>query len=66
MAKLVLFGVILTSLKKKIEYYLLNDGEARNIANAGQQLAFERHSFDNRVAELFELISEPEAEHWRL
>ena len=52
-------------LEQKIKYYLDNEDERKRIAEAGQQLALERHSFDNRVVELFEMINE-EQEHWRL
>ncbi len=52
-------------LQEKIRYYLTNEKERNQIAKAGQQLAFDRHSFDVRVAELFELINE-RVEHWRL
>jgi len=52
-------------LKTKILYYLNHEEERQAIAEAGQRLVFERHSFDNRVSELFEMINEPEAKHWR-
>ncbi len=52
-------------LRQKIDYYLSNEKERQQIANAGQQLALDYHSFDNRVVELFQLIG-GEQEHWRL
>jgi spore maturation protein CgeB len=51
-------------------YYLANDEERKRIADAGQQLAFEKHSFDVRVQELFDLLGRKttqvsEFEDWR-
>ncbi len=54
-----------SDLQEKIVYYLSNEKKRKQIADAGQQLALDRHSFDVRVAELFELINE-RVEHWRL
>jgi len=52
-------------LKQKIKHYLDNEDERKAIAEAGQKLALDHHSFDNRVMELFELINEKQ-DHWRL
>lgn len=43
-------------LKGKIDHYLANEPERRRIAEAGERLALERHSFDVRVRELFEML----------
>jgi spore maturation protein CgeB len=45
-------------LEQKIRYYLARDAEAdrRRIAEAGEKLALEQHSFDVRVQELFHLL----------
>ncbi len=52
-------------LEEKITYYLSHEIVRKQVADAGQQLAFDRHSFDTRVTELFEMINQ-EQEHWRL
>lgn len=52
-------------LEKKIRYYLKNEDERRRIADAGQQMCLRRHSFDARVAELFEMLALEKADHWR-
>lgn len=51
-------------LKRKIEYYLTHEEERKRIAEAGQNLALTRHSFEVRVQELLEMI-EIEEEGWR-
>jgi hypothetical protein len=54
-------------LEEKIRYYLSNEDERKRIADAGEKLALERHSFDVRVQELM-LMLEGEAEKeidWR-
>lgn len=43
-------------LVNKIEYYLKHETKRQRIAEAGEQLALERHSFDARVTELLDLI----------
>lgn len=55
-------------LKQKIEYYLSHEKERKEIALNGEQLALERHSFDARVKELFEMIGQSKAvveDNWR-
>ncbi len=48
----------ISELEKKLVYYLDegNEQERRKIAIAGEQLALDRHSFDVRVQELFEML----------
>lgn len=58
----------LGDLEEKVRHYLDHEDERRRIAEAGERLALERHSFDSRVGELFSLIGrdkEAEGEHWR-
>jgi glycosyltransferase involved in cell wall biosynthesis len=43
-------------LEKKIRYYLNHEDERRRIAEAGEALAVERHSFQARVNELMNII----------
>lgn len=43
-------------LEEKIRYYLRNDNERQRIAQAGERLALQKHSFDARVKELFEML----------
>jgi glycosyltransferase involved in cell wall biosynthesis len=43
-------------LKRKIAHYIANEPARKQIAEAGERLALERHSFDTRVKELFEMI----------
>jgi len=43
-------------LEQKIRYYLAREDERRRVAEAGEQLALEHHSFDNRVQELFMML----------
>lgn len=45
-------------LEDKIRYYLQHETERRQIAEAGQRLAFDRHSFEARVRELFGLLGQ--------
>lgn len=53
-------------LKQKIKYYLSHENERLKIAQAGEKLALERHSFDARVKELFELLQTEDLEiGWR-
>jgi len=58
-------------LEKKLRYYLAKDEERKQIAERGQQLAFERHSFKARVQELMGILKgQPEkaikeVENWR-
>ncbi len=55
-------------LAKKIDYYLTHEDERKRIAEAGERLALERHSFDTRVAELMTMIGKPdeiETDGWR-
>lgn len=51
----------------KIDYYLRHEDERLRIAIEGEKLALEKHSFDERVRELFQMISvaEPTEENWR-
>jgi glycosyltransferase involved in cell wall biosynthesis len=56
-------------LEIKIRHYLNQESERKRIAEAGERLALERHSFQARVKELFAMldpkgISEP-MEDWR-
>jgi hypothetical protein len=56
------------NLEQKLRHYLSHEDERRRIADAGQRLALERHSFDARVRELFELLEMHEyaqEECWR-
>ncbi len=48
----------INELEKKLVYYLDEDNEPerQKIAIAGEQLALDRHSFDIRVQELFEML----------
>jgi len=57
-------------LKDKVYYYLDSENERKKIAEQGQKLALEKHSFDNRVSELFgilgaQVFEETTEEHWR-
>lgn len=54
-------------LEQKIHHYLNNENERRRIAEAGEKLALERHSFDERVKELMTMLQlETEMEeNWR-
>ncbi len=54
-------------LEEKIRWYLANERDRRAIAEAGERLALERHSFDVRVRELFQMlaIQKKAAEDWR-
>ena len=55
-------------LKKKVFYYLKHEDERRMIAKAGEKLALEKHSFDVRVKELFDMIIlgyQVEEDGWR-
>lgn len=59
----------LTELQRKLDYYLAHDDERRRIAEAGERLAVDRHSFDRRVDELFGFLGigqrVAEMEDWR-
>lgn len=50
-------------LKDKLHYYSQDEGKRAQIAKAGEQLALERHSFDQRVHEL--MTMKPTAGDWR-
>lgn len=54
-------------LEEKIRWYLVNEKERRRIAEAGERLALERHSFDARVRELFQMLALKKrvVEDWR-
>lgn len=52
-------------LEDKIRHYLNHEDERRRIAEAGQRMCLERHSFDVRVSELFEMLEMEKADHWR-
>lgn len=54
-------------LEEKLRWYLGNEVERRRIAEAGERLALERHSFDVRVRELFGMLAQQKkaAEDWR-
>lgn len=56
-------------LKERIAYYLTHEAERQAIAQAGEQLALTRHSFQARVRELFAMLPERKAEQaegdWR-
>ena len=45
-------------LVEKLNHYLTHEDERRKVAEAGQRLALERHSFDARVGELFEMLGQ--------
>lgn len=57
----------LPELEEKLRHYLGSETERRRIAEAGEKLALERHSFDIRVRELFQMIrqQQEELEYWR-
>lgn len=50
-------------LKDKIDYYLNHESERQRIADNGERLALTRHSFDNRVSQLLEMVQP--VEDWR-
>lgn len=54
-------------LEEKLRWYLGNERDRRIIAEAGEQLALERHSFDVRVRELFGMLAQQKkaVEEWR-
>jgi hypothetical protein len=52
-------------LEGRIRYYLANEKERKRIADAGQRMCLERHSFNVRVAELFEMLEMEKTDHWR-
>ena len=45
-------------LVKKIEYYLTHDGEREAIARKGHELAITKHTYKNRLTEMFSIIQE--------
>jgi len=56
------------SLEAKVRYFLAHEVERQRIARAGEALALNRHSFDNRVQELFGWVGareQPQEENWR-
>jgi glycosyltransferase involved in cell wall biosynthesis len=59
----------LADLRVILEYWLsdINSQKLAQIAANGEKLALERHSFDSRVSELWEMlgINQVEAESWR-
>jgi len=54
-------------LERKVRYYLAHEDKRRQIAEAGERLALDQHSFDNRVQELFQMLQRETAieEDWR-
>jgi len=56
-------------LVEQLNYYLAHEEERHEIAEAGQRLALERHSFDARVEELFGMLEKTmpgaDVEDWR-
>lgn len=54
-------------LEEKIRWYLSSEVDRRRIAEAGERLALERHSFDVRVKELFGMLEKQKkaVEDWR-
>lgn len=54
-------------LEEKLRWYLGNEQQRRQIAEAGERLALEHHSFDMRVRELFGMLAQQKkaAEDWR-
>lgn len=54
-------------LEEKIRYYLSHEQERQRIAQAGEQLALTRHSFDARVQELMSMLKVEQEliEEWR-
>jgi glycosyltransferase involved in cell wall biosynthesis len=57
----------INELPGEISWYLNNEDERRKIAAAGEKLALDRHSFDSRVVELWEMlnVNNVENEIWR-
>lgn len=59
----------LFDLEQKLKYRLNNkyEQELKKIAKSGEQLALEKHSFESRVNELWEMlnINQPQEENWR-
>lgn len=59
----------LLELETKIRYYLSHEDERKAVAEAGEKLALERHSFETRVKELFTILDNRgiigEVESWR-
>lgn len=61
----------LSELESKLNYYLAHERERRAIAEAGEALAVERHSFDARVQELMRMVGRVQqgavatVEEWR-
>jgi len=55
-------------LAERLRHYLSHEEDRARIASAGEQLALERHSFDRRVEELFDIIGQPKVgwqDGWR-
>jgi hypothetical protein len=52
-------------LEQKIIYYLANENERKQIADRGEKLALERHSFNARVRELFGMLRPQNEVDWR-
>lgn len=55
-------------LKEKITYYLAHEDERKRIADSGERLALDKHSFEMRVNELWELLGTfavEQTEDWR-
>ncbi len=54
-------------LRRKLAWYAANEEERKAIAEAGERLALERHSFDARVAELLRMrpLATPDWLDWR-
>lgn len=43
-------------LNDKLNYYLIHDTERRDMAKRGHQIVLKKHTFDNRVSELLDVV----------